>query len=109
MFIESNKSPNPCFKIPLAKALHIYQETLRKTSGFSKTLRGPVVTNEPVKLLIDDVAEIAGEKVFVLKFLQSVNPDLVGKTFFAKYDETATRFDQLKPAFGESKFFFEKN
>ena len=27
--------------------------------------------------------------------------------FFAKYDENATWFSELKPAFGEEKFFFE--
>jgi hypothetical protein len=27
--------------------------------------------------------------------------------FFAQYDPKATWFNQLKPAFGEEKFFFE--
>nr|WP_296748670.1 hypothetical protein [Thioalkalivibrio sp.] len=27
--------------------------------------------------------------------------------FFARYDPEATRLDQLRPAFGEERFFFE--
>jgi hypothetical protein len=29
------------------------------------------------------------------------------KPFFAKYDPEAIWYDELKPAFGEEKFFFE--
>jgi hypothetical protein len=53
------------------------------------------------------VAEIQGEKVFVLRFIQARNPDWVQRPFFAKYDEQATWLNHLKPAFGEEKFFFE--
>ena len=40
--------------------------------------------------------------------LQGRNPDWVHRPFFAEYDETATWINQLKPAFGEKKFFFEE-
>jgi len=40
--------------------------------------------------------------------LQVRNPEWVRKPFFAKYDENVTWFDDLKPAFGEEKFFFEE-
>ena len=29
------------------------------------------------------------------------------RPFFARYDETATWIDELQPAFGEERFFFE--
>jgi hypothetical protein len=44
--------------------------------------------------------------VFVLRFLQARNPKWVDIPFFAAYDPKATWFNQLKPAFGEEKFFF---
>jgi hypothetical protein len=43
-----------------------------------------------------------------LRFLQGRNPDWVARPFFAEYDESATWLDELKPAFGEEEFFFEK-
>ena len=43
----------------------------------------------PGKVMIDGIAEINGEKVFVLNILQARNPEWVRKPFFAKYDENA--------------------
>ena len=60
----------------------------------------------PGKIEIQDVQEIAGEKVFILRFLQGRSPDWVGRPFFAAYDPKATWFDHLRPAFGQEKFFF---
>ena len=56
----------------------------------------------------DGVARIRGEKVFVLRFLQARDPDWVGRPFFARYDERATWLTDLRPAFGEERFFFEE-
>jgi hypothetical protein len=61
----------------------------------------------PGKVLILGTAEIGGEKVFVLEFLQARNPDWVGHPFFARYNAAATWLDELRPAFGEQRFFFE--
>ncbi len=46
-------------------------------------------------------------KVFSLRFLQARDPSWVGRPFFARFDPKATWFDKLRPAFGESAFFFE--
>jgi hypothetical protein len=62
----------------------------------------------PGKVEILGVAEIAGEKVFVLRFIQARNPAWVQQPFFAVYDERATWLDQLKPAFGDKQFFYEE-
>jgi hypothetical protein len=59
------------------------------------------------KVMVEDITRIAGEKVFMLKFLQGRNPDWARRVFFARYDERATWFDQLRPAFGEQRFFFD--
>jgi hypothetical protein len=45
--------------------------------------------------------------VFALRFIQGRNPDWVQRPFFARYDEGATWLDELEPAFGERRFFFE--
>jgi hypothetical protein len=62
----------------------------------------------PGKVEIQGVTEMLGEKVLALRFIQGRNPDWVQRPFFARYDETATWLDQLRPAFGEEKFFFEE-
>ena len=62
----------------------------------------------PGKVLVNGVTEIAGEKVFVLSLIQGRNPEWVGQTFFARYDEKAAWLSCLRPALGESRFFFEK-
>ena len=62
----------------------------------------------PGKILVDGVCDVAGEKVFVLKFIQARDPSWVSRPFFARYDPRATWIDDLTPAFGESRFFFEK-
>ena len=45
--------------------------------------------------------------MFALQFLQARNPDWVRRPFYAKFDPEATWLDDLVPAFGEKKFFFE--
>ena len=47
-------------------------------------------------------------KVITFRFTQGRNPEWVSKPFFAEYDENALWLGDLKPAFGEKKFFFEK-
>ena len=61
----------------------------------------------PGKVEIQGTAEIAGEKVFVLRFIQARNPEWVQRPFFAQFDSKATWLDGLKPAFQQEKFFFE--
>jgi hypothetical protein len=61
----------------------------------------------PGKIEIQGVAEIRGEKVFVLRFIQGRNPQWIQQPFFAKYDEQATWLNHLKPAFGAKQFFYE--
>lgn len=76
-------------------------------SGLGRTVRGPSMSCAPGKVIVEDVAEINDEKVFVLKFTQSRNPEWTNKTFLAEFDERASWIDDLTPAFGEEAFFFE--
>ncbi len=107
MFVERDTGAKAYFEVPLARAWRIYREAMQQVSGLGRTARGPSMSAGPGKVEIQGVAEIQGEKVFVLRFIQARNPDWVQRPFFARYDEQATWLDQLQPAFGEEKFFFE--
>ncbi|MCB1705714.1 MAG: hypothetical protein KDI17_12675 [Halioglobus sp.] len=108
MFVERDTGARQYFEIPLARAVTIYREAVKQLSGLGRTARGPVMSASPGKVEVQGVTEINGEKVFVLRFLQSRNPDWSYRPFFAQYCEKATWLDQLKPAFGEQEFFFER-
>lgn len=107
MFIERDTGANNYFEMPLARAFKLFRRAFRTVSGLARTVRGPCMSTLPGKVLIDGVAEVAGEKVFVLSFLRGRNPEWVRRPFFARYDETATWLTDLRPAFGEKRFFYE--
>lgn len=107
MFVARDTGAQRYFKIPLVEALEIYNEAYRRVSGLGKTVRGPVMSATPGKVLVDGVARVGGEEVFVLKFLQGRDIDWVGRPFFAAMDPQAAWLDDLRPAFGKSEFFFE--
>jgi len=107
MFVERDTGARHYFEVPLVKAWEIYREAMKQVSGLGRTARGPSMSAGPGKVEIQGITEIAGEKVFVLRFIQGRNPDWVQRPFFARYDEQATWLDQLKPAFGEERFFYE--
>lgn len=106
MFVERDTGPSHYFEVPLARALDIYQAAFRRVSGLARTVRGPSMSATPGKVCVDGITEVAGERVFVLRFLQARDPSWVGQPFFAKFDPSATWFDQLVPAFGAEEFFF---
>lgn len=106
MFVERDTGPKNYFEVPLARALEIFTTAYRRVSGLARTVRGPSMSATPGKVLVDGVAEVNGERAFVLKFLQARNPAWVNRPFFARYDERATWLRDLVPAFGEKEFFF---
>jgi KamA family protein len=108
MFVERDTGPREYFQLPLARAHEIFRQAYQMVSGLSRTVRGPSMSAFPGKVVIDGVATIAGEKVFALQFLQARNPDWVRKPFYAKFDPNATWMDDLVPAFGKERFFFEE-
>ncbi|HEY9871288.1 MAG TPA: hypothetical protein V6D08_19160 [Candidatus Obscuribacterales bacterium] len=107
MFVERDTGAKRYFELPLARVLDIYQKAYAQVTGLGRTVRGPSMSATPGKVLIDGVAEVAGEKVFVLKMIQGRNPAWVNRIFFARYDRAATWLDDLRPAFGEREFFFQ--
>ncbi|MDQ7007075.1 MAG: lysine 2,3-aminomutase [Acidobacteriota bacterium] len=107
MFVERDTGPKHHFEVPLARAWEIFQQAYPRVSGLARTVRGPSMSTTPGKVVIDGVAEYAGEKVFVLRFIQAREPAWVGRPFFARFNEQAVWLDDLEPAFGEREFFFE--
>ena len=108
MFIARDTGAQNYFAVTLERTLKIYQRAFRKVSGIARTARGPSMSAAPGKFHILGINEINGEKVFTLKFLQGRNSQWVGKPFFAKYNPDAIWLNDLQPAFGEEKFFFQK-
>ena len=107
MFVERQTGAKEYFEIPLVKVWEIYQQAIQQVSGLSRTARGPVMSALPGKVRIEGISEIHGEKVFVLSFLQARNSEWCHRPFFAKFDPQATWLGDLKPAFGQGKFFYE--
>lgn len=107
MFVERDTGPRNYFEVPLARALQIFQRAYQNVSGLARTVRGPSMSATPGKVLVDGIAEVGGRELFVLKFLQGRQPRWTEKIFFAEHDDQAAWLDELKPAFGEERFFFE--
>lgn len=106
MFVERDTGAKRYFEVPLVRAYEVYREAIQNVSGLARTARGPSMSAGPGKVEIQGIVELNGEKVFALRFIQGRNPEWVQQIFFAKYDEEATWYDDLVPAFGEEKFFF---
>jgi KamA family protein len=107
MFVERDTGARHHFEVPLYRAWQIYRGAIKQVSGLGRTARGPSMSAHQGKVEVQGVTEVRGERVFVLRFIQARNPDWVQRPFFARFDERATWLDQLRPAFGASKFFFE--
>ncbi|MEX2191906.1 MAG: lysine 2,3-aminomutase [Nitrosarchaeum sp.] len=106
MFVVRDTGAQHYFGIPLIEAQKIFRDAYKKVTGLARTVRGPSMSATPGKVQILGIAEYAGEKLMVLRFLQGRNPDWVQIPFLAKYDEKAIWLDELVPATGD-KFFFE--
>ena len=106
-FVERDTGPKQYFQVPLARALRIFSAAHSEVSGLARTVRGPSMSATPGKVLVDGVATIRGEKVFVLKMVQARDPKWVNQVFFAQFDSQAAWIDELRPAFGENQFFFD--
>ncbi|GAA3090956.1 KamA family radical SAM protein [Streptosporangium carneum] len=106
MFVERDTGPQDYFAVPLARAYEIFRDAHASVSGLCRTVRGPSMSSTPGKVCVDGVAEIAGQKVFVLHLIQARDPELVGRPFFAHYDPKAVWLTDLRPAFAD-RFPFE--
>ncbi len=108
LFVARNTGPREYFEIPLAMGLKIFSRAIAQVSGLGRTVRGPIMSATPGKVVVDGVSTIDGQKVFVLKMIQGREPEWANRVFFARFDPRATFLDQLAPAFGGRRFFFEQ-
>jgi KamA family protein len=107
LFVERDTGPKEYFRVPLVEALAVYKSAYSGVTGLARTVRGPSMSATPGKIILDGIATIRGEEVFVLKMVQGRDPDWVKRPFFARFDPQAAWFDDLRPAFGEDQFFFD--
>ncbi|MDV7353546.1 lysine 2,3-aminomutase [Rhodococcus oxybenzonivorans] len=106
MFVERDTGARPYYGLPLARAYDIYRDALQQVSGLGRTARGPVMSASPGKVVIDGVVELDGGRAFALRYLQARNPEMVGRPFFAAYDEHAQWWDELRPYGPRDREFF---
>ena len=108
MFVARDTGARHYFSVPLVRAWEIFQEAYQRVSGLARTVRGPSMSADPGKVEVLGVTKVAGKKVIALRMLQGRNPDWAMRPFFARYDAKATWLSDLRPAFGEERFFFEE-
>jgi L-lysine 2,3-aminomutase len=106
MFVARNTGADHYFSMPLVDVWKLFREAYQSVSGICRTVRGPSMSCLPGKMQILGMNEIGDEKVFTMRFIQGRGPDWVAKSFFARFDDKATWYTDLTPAFGEEKFFF---
>lgn len=107
-FVARDTGAKRYFEVPLARCWEIFRDAWSAVSGLGRTVRGPSMSAGPGKVEVQGIAEVGGEKVFVLRFIQGRNPDWVQRPFFARYDPQACWLDDLRPAFGAESFFYEE-
>ncbi|MGH3167151.1 MAG: KamA family radical SAM protein [Trebonia sp.] len=101
MFVERDTGPQDYFAVPLARAYELFRDAYSTVSGLCRSVRGPSMSATPGKVVVDGVADVAGERVFVLRMLQARDASLVGRPFFARFDPAAAWLTDLEPAFAD--------
>lgn len=107
LFVARSTGPNPYFGVSLVQALRIFSEALSRVSGLARTVRGPVISAAPGKVLVVGTDFVGSRRVLVLKMIQGRRPEWTNRLFFARFDPYATSLEQLEPAFNEREFFYE--
>ncbi|MEM6270157.1 MAG: lysine 2,3-aminomutase [Bacteroidota bacterium] len=104
MFVEANHHPTKCFRVPFAESLKIFQVARKRATSLARTVRGPVFVHDLNRVLISGTTEVAGEKYFVLKSLQSPRgTESEGDIRLLPFSETASDFGDLFDFFTFSK------
>ena len=105
MFVARDTGAQDYFAVTLADSYRIFNEAYKSLSGLARTVRGPSMSSDLGKVQVCGVTEVQGEKLFVLNYIQARDDEMVGKPFFARYDEEATWINHLEPALGSEAFF----
>ncbi|MBN1985964.1 MAG: lysine 2,3-aminomutase [Prolixibacteraceae bacterium] len=98
MFIERETGPYNYFEIPLAEVYQIYQDAIKETGSFAKTVTGPVMSAAMGKAQIMGVSgnPVTGDKYFIIQYVRHRDHKKTFQPFFMKYSEKATWLTQLE-------------
>ena len=107
MFVVRNTGNSYYFNVPLARAWNIFRAAYSRVSGIARTVRGPCMSALPGKVQVLGATQIKDNEVFVLQMIQGRNPEWVLKPFFASFDDQVAWLDDLRPAFDQSRFFYQ--
>ncbi|MFE1748954.1 KamA family radical SAM protein [Streptomyces anandii] len=97
MFVERDTGPQEYFRVPLAQAVDIFARAYRTLPGLARTVRGPVMSATPGKVVVDGVEDTPEGSFFRLRLLQARDPELVGRPFRARFSPDAAWLDDLEP------------
>lgn len=105
MFVERETGPYNYFSIPLAKVYETYQEAIRNTGSFAKTVTGPVMSASEGKVQIMGVVSnpADGNKYFMMQYVRHRDYKKTFRPFYMNYSSEATWVSQLERV--ESKEF----
>jgi KamA family protein len=95
LFVARDTGPHEYFEVPLARAVDIFRTAYRTLPGLARTVRGPVMSAAPGKVVVDGVEDTADGRCFQLRMVQARDPALVGRPFRARYSATAAWLDDL--------------
>jgi len=95
------------FAAPLADIEKVFNLIYRSLASLHRPSRYITMTSSAGKVSLLGTAEVAGEKVFALKFNESRKMAWMDRVFLAKYDAKETRVDKLVPL-DTPEFFFEE-
>ncbi|GAA1643702.1 KamA family radical SAM protein [Nocardia ninae] len=96
LFVERDTGPHDYFKVPLARAVTIFQDAYRTLPGLARTVRGPVMSATPGKIAVEGIEETSEGAFFRLKMVQARIPALVGRPFRARFSADAAWIDELE-------------
>ncbi|MFU8842334.1 MAG: hypothetical protein ACNA7V_00855 [Bacteroidales bacterium] len=98
MFIERETGPYEYFSVPIAEVYRIFQDTIRETGSFAKTVTGPVMSASKGKVQIMGIVgnPLDGKDYFMMQYVRHRDHRKTFKPFFMEFNGEATWVDQLK-------------
>lgn len=96
MFVARDTGPQAYFEVPLDRAWAIFNAAYTTLPGLARTVRGPVMSTTPGKVLVDHVDSRAdGDQILHLRFVQARDHQLVGRPFRAQMRPGAAWLNEL--------------
>ena len=100
MVLVQVTGPGTHFRVTLSRAQQIFAGAYASVFGLARAVRGPAMRDERGLVCIDGTVVADGRKVFVLRYLQALDPDLACTPFFAAFSADAAWLTELRPAPG---------